>query len=116
MSNRVDPAKTVLHGVSSASTLFNTQSHTSYGVTIYLNRTLEPILINDHTIGVVRRVNVKQIGSAACEYMVWPVLHICFLNGTRNQNRVPFDILSSNLDPAETASQPDPRNFTPSHP
>ena len=32
-------------------------------LTIYLYRTLETILINDHTIGVVRRVNVKQIGS-----------------------------------------------------
>ena len=52
-----------LRGVSSGSTLFNTQSHTPYGVTIYFYRTLEPILINDHTIGVVRRVNVKQIGS-----------------------------------------------------
>ena len=78
MFNRLDPAKTSLHGVSSGFTLFNTQSHPYYGVTIYLYRTLEPIPINDHTIGVVRRMNVKQIGSAAVEYLVWPVLDICF--------------------------------------
>ena len=40
-------------------------------LTIYLFHTLETILINDHTIGVARRVNVKQTGSAACEYLVY---------------------------------------------
>ena len=55
-------------------------------LTIYLYRTLETILINNHTIGVVRRVNVKQTGSAACENLVYLFLK-------RNSDPEPSSVL-----------------------